>query len=387
MANFLQKPSGALVLLTTAIAGPYAAFETDVGVFARRVMNDVMGTASEATDGESSSTGISHVANYGDANQWGANPLQPVPIDPGSMTVPSLGYQQYGPSAYDTQPYGQQSYGQQSFGPVAAIPGPNGIPDNTSPQQQPYGQVAGIPPGYFTGSSVPANAIGQPQMPFFPAQQLPGQPNQPYSPSPILESNRGQTQLVQGGTQQLWDYTLGVPTLEQLGTQPQNLGGGEVHDLREVLRFDITPGWLPQRFSRVTTVLSNVQMDGLRVPLITGTKSSDLAGTLTYYFDASQTLQRINLHALTGDPSTLANLMAQYYGLRPEQSLGGQLFTARWNNRVFSVLHIAPAPIMYAGADHSKYIVFLELNQTGANFALSEEAGAFMQNVQATQRW
>jgi len=130
-----------------------------------------------------------------------------------------------------------------------------------------------------------------------------------------------------------------------------------------------------------------VQMDGVRVPLITGTQSKDIAGSLTYYFDASQALKRINLHGLAGDPTSLAALMVQFYQLKPEQSLGGQLFTTRWNNRVTSVMHIAPAPIIYAGADHSKYIVFLELNQPDNQYGLSDEASGILRTAQATQRW
>ena len=176
-----------------------------------------------------------------------------------------------------------------------------------------------------------------------------------------------------------------APVVQQ---QPNvTVGGGTVNDLREVLRFDIVPGWLPQRFARVSTVTSNVQMDGVRVPLITGTQSKDIAGSLTYYFDASQALKRINLHGLAGDPTSLAALMVQFYQLKPEQSLGGQLFTTRWNNRVTSVMHIAPAPIIYAGADHSKYIVFLELNQPDNQYGLSDEASGILRTAQATQRW
>jgi hypothetical protein len=208
------------------------------------------------------------------------------------------------------------------------------------------------------------------------------------SNAPILETRSGPSYAILGSTDQLWDYTLGTPSLQQIQQQPTaSVGGGAVVDLREVLRFDIVPGWLPQRFSRVSTVTSNVQLDGLRVPLITGTQPKDIAGTLTYYFDASQSLKRIDLHGLTGDPSNLANLMVQFYQLKPEQSLGGQLFTTRWNNRVTSVMHVAPAPIMYAGADHSKYILFLELNQPDNQYGLSEEASEVLRTAQATQRW
>jgi hypothetical protein len=244
-------------------------------------------------------------------------------------------------------------------------------PSNANTAYPPYSAVPPNPTGstYANGAAIPGVVP--------PAAMPPG----------ILESRQGPSSAVPGGTNQLWDYTLGVPTIQQLQQQPSSVGGGEVHDLREVLRFDIAPHWLPQRFSRVSTVLSNVQMDGLRVPLITGTRPTDVAGTLTYYFDANQSLRRINLHGLTGDPSQLAALMVQFYRLQPEQSLGGQLFTTRWNNRIANLLQIAPAPVIYAGADHSKYIVFLELNQASTNFGLSQEASDLLQNAQATRRW
>ncbi|XZE44297.1 DUF6690 family protein [Pirellulaceae bacterium SH467] len=311
LSNFLQKPTGTAAILVAAIGGPYAAFETDVGTAARKML---MGGSTTA------------------------------PGSPDSIATSNPNYLQ---------------------GATASWPDPTATP---MPPQASY-PISTYP------AAVPANYPN----PGYPVSSVPG--------NPVLESRQGPAGLVPGGTHQLWDYTIGVPHLQQLQQQPGAIGGGEVHDLREVLRFDIQPGWLPQRFSRVSTVLSNVQMDGLRVPLITGTRPSDLAGTLTYYFDAAQSLRRINLHGLTGDPSALAQLMIQFYGLQPEASLGGQLFTTRWNNRVTNVLHIAPAPIMYAGADHSKYIVFLELNQANASYALSEEASGFLKNSQAAQRW
>ncbi len=210
----------------------------------------------------------------------------------------------------------------------------------------------------------------------------------PLSMPPALENQSGTSNVIPGNTDQLWDYTLGTPSLPQLQQQPQtSVGGGIVTDLREVLRFDIAPSWLPQRFARVTTVTSNVRMDGLRVPLITGTRPSDVAGSLTYFFDAAKSLQRIQLHGMTGDPGQLAQLMVQYYHLQVEPSLGGQLLTARWNNRITSVLQIAPAPIIYAGADHSKYVLFLELNQPSNQYGLSDEASEILRNSQGTQRW
>lgn len=206
----------------------------------------------------------------------------------------------------------------------------------------------------------------------------------------LVSSNHvGPAKAVSGGTPALWNYATGVPTLEQLqsASDAQPVVGGPVKDLRDILRFDINPGWVPQNFARVSTVLADVQLDGLRVPVVTGTKQSDLAATITYYFDNQQTLRRINVQGLTGDPSGIANLMQQYYGLKPEASLGGHLYTTRWNNRVTSMLHVAPAPIMYANAVNSNYVVFLELNQPSLPYGLSQEANDVLLTGHQAARW
>ncbi len=192
-----------------------------------------------------------------------------------------------------------------------------------------------------------------------------------------------------GATDQLWNYTTGVPSLPelQINAPSMSIVGGPVADLRDVLRFDITPAWVPQRFSRVSTVLAERNMDGLRVALVTGTQPHDLAGTVSYYFDKQQQLRRINVHALTGDPSQLVGLMMQFYHLEPEPSLGGHLYTARWNNRVTSLMQISPAPVMYATAVNSRYVVFLELNQPAMPYGLSQEASDLLNTGRSTGKW
>jgi len=335
--NFIQKPFGAAAVLAAAIGGPYAAFETETGMSLRR---SLFNAGSGLNSGSAQEQSNSHPSNESYAlNALNGNLGTSWPSN-GNSTYPIGGTSVNGA----TNPGGV---------PAAAMQtGMSGV----------HSATVGLPDSYRYGSS---------SMPAAPTMWGAGNPvsaTMPSVPSAVLETRQGASS-------------------EQLQQQPASVGGGEVHDLREVLRFDIAPQWLPQRFSRVTTVLSNVQMDGLRVPLITGTRPTDLAGTLTYYFDASQTLRRINLHGLTGDPSQLAALMVQYYGLQPEQSLGGQLFTTRWNNRIANLLQLAPAPVIYAGADHSKYIVFLELNQASTNFGLSQEASDMLQNAQSTRRW
>jgi len=85
--------------------------------------------------------------------------------------------------------------------------------------------------------------------------------------------------------------------------------GAPVSDLGELLRFDVNPGWILQRWPRVSTGLSYMQLQGYRVLMVTGTKDTDLAGSLTYYFNAQQKVQRITFHGATGDPQLLIRLL------------------------------------------------------------------------------
>ncbi len=135
-------------------------------------------------------------------------------------------------------------------------------------------------------------------------------------------------------------------------------------DLREVMRFDISPEWVIGRFSRVSTVLpTETKLEALRVPIVTGTRVDDLAGTLTYYFDGSGKLQRVSLHAFTGDPNRLVGAMTQHYGLQKEPALEAGVFTKRWNGVPIHFLRLSHTSVVHADALHQKYTVFLELNQ------------------------
>lgn len=158
-------------------------------------------------------------------------------------------------------------------------------------------------------------------------------------------------------------------------------------DLRNVIRFDVTPDFVYRNFNRVTTVLSDLSYDGLRVPLVSGTQSYDVAGSLTYYFDNNKTIRRIQFQGVTGDAGPLVQLMVQHYRLNPERSLGGQLFTMRWNNRVTSFMHVAPAPVVTAQEPNARFAFFLEINKPSDHYGLSQEAAMMLGQAQAAERW
>ena len=176
----------------------------------------------------------------------------------------------------------------------------------------------------------------------------------------------------------------GVPT--EPGAAPR-LVGAPIQDLREVLRFDITPRWVIERFARVSTVLSDLQMEGLRVPIVTGTRAQDMAGTLTYYFDRADKLQRVTIHGFIGEPDPLVGLLTQHYGLTQTPSLEAGVYTKRWNAVPVHFLRLTHAPVVYSDAVHQKYTIFLELNQPDLPFGISPEAQRIVNSDRQSGRW
>ncbi len=85
-------------------------------------------------------------------------------------------------------------------------------------------------------------------------------------------------------------------------------------DPAEVLRFEVTPAWVMERWPWVCAGLSQLPLQGYRVPLVTGTASDDLAGSLTYYFNSRQMVEQITFDGTTGDPSKLLRVLIGNYG-------------------------------------------------------------------------
>jgi hypothetical protein len=165
------------------------------------------------------------------------------------------------------------------------------------------------------------------------------------------------------------------------------LGGPPVAHLGEVLRFDISPAWVTSRWPRVTTTLSETGMEGLRVPLVTGIQPDDLAGSLTYYFDHGQQVQRLTFEGYTGDDRRLLSLITQYYGLKAEPTLHAGMYVSRWNGTPSSVLRISRAPIVTHASPRSQLQVLLELNRPSANFGLSPATLRVLAADQHGGRW
>ena len=88
--------------------------------------------------------------------------------------------------------------------------------------------------------------------------------------------------------------------------------------LEGVLRFDVTPRWVLDNWPHVSTTRISGPLDGLRVPLITGTGASDVVGSLTYYFDNQQQVQRISVDGIAGDDRHVVSIVTRTFELKPE---------------------------------------------------------------------
>ena len=164
------------------------------------------------------------------------------------------------------------------------------------------------------------------------------------------------------------DPVTGNPTpMLALGPNASSSRAMPLPSLAEVLRMDVTVEWVLQRWPRVTTGLPELQLQGYRVPLVSGTTNADVAGSLTYYFDARQQVQRITLRGTTGDPSVLASILSsRYHFARRLTNDPGLIFyeAVDASNRSVGTLKIRSAPVVDASQPRSRFQLELVMDRT-----------------------
>ena len=142
--------------------------------------------------------------------------------------------------------------------------------------------------------------------------------------------------------------------------------GPPAENLAEVFRFDVTNGWVLRRWPRVSTGMAELPLQGYRVPLVTGTAETDLAGALTYYFGAKQEVQRIRFRGATGDPSVLVGLMTGRYGFTRRLTNDPALFVyevARPGKEPASVMKIRSAPVVKSNNPNQRFEIDLVIER------------------------
>lgn len=131
-------------------------------------------------------------------------------------------------------------------------------------------------------------------------------------------------------------------------------------DFAEVFRFDIRPDYLVERWPRVTAATAGLQLQGYRVPLVTGTREDDLAGAVTYYFNPRQEVQRITFRGTTGNANRLIQYLAVQFGFGHRATNDPGLFlyvVPEEGSRggVKSYLWIRPQRVLRAAEPHARF--------------------------------
>lgn len=167
----------------------------------------------------------------------------------------------------------------------------------------------------------------------------------------------------QGSAPQAQEGTAPGVSIERLAAMP--LEGAEVDQFWEVLRFDLTPSFVAQRWPRVTTSLYELDLQGFRVPLVTGTDPDDLAGSLTYYFNQERRLQRITFAGTTGDYRRLLYLLTTHYGFvnRPTNTPNVILFEVPSSTAAASYLWVRPVDVLRADQPLNRFHLTLVLER------------------------
>ena len=143
--------------------------------------------------------------------------------------------------------------------------------------------------------------------------------------------------------------------------------------LEQLLRFDITPQWVSANWARVSTRLADIDLQGWRVPMAMGHGPGDLAGSITYYFDPSQYVQRITVHGYTADPQGLVQLATQRFRMQRIPSNQGDLYLATAGEQTLGALWCQHSAVLRTDLPATRYEVSMELNRVQSRYGLSEE--------------
>jgi hypothetical protein len=151
--------------------------------------------------------------------------------------------------------------------------------------------------------------------------------------------------------------------------------GVRFHGLAEVFRFDVTKEWVYSNWPRKSTGLADPDLYGVRVPLVTGTGLSDLAGSLTYSFNREGQVQHISFLGRTADTTPLIQFLTTTYRLERRDALAGeQLYQVGSDDRVQSELRTQPEPVLRSTSPHGSFGIALELERPGSDRYLPPKA-------------
>ncbi len=153
-----------------------------------------------------------------------------------------------------------------------------------------------------------------------------------------------------------------------------------VVDLGSLFRFNISEQEVLSRWDRVSTTPTDNGLHGLRVPLVTGTNSWDLHGSMTWFYDANHQLQRITYRGWTGDPTRLLQILGPQYGFQPQPTHLAGLYLAGRNK---SGLIMKRPVVIDKSNPVQQMALILELNNPRSRISLSENFSTLLPAARA----
>jgi hypothetical protein len=157
-----------------------------------------------------------------------------------------------------------------------------------------------------------------------------------------------------------------------LTSQPTNFI--PITDLNELFRFNIDRNWVKNRWDRVSTCPGDQGLHGLRVPVVTGTNSWDLHGSLTYFFDNNHRIQRITYRGWTGDETRLLQILQQKFGFKAQPTHWAGFYLAQPQaNTAKSGLLMQHPTVIRKDNPVQQMALILEINNPQSKLTLSEE--------------
>ncbi len=148
-------------------------------------------------------------------------------------------------------------------------------------------------------------------------------------------------------------------------------------DFNEFLRFDISPAWVKTRWPRVSSFRGEDGLTALRVALVSGPRPVDIHGSLSYYFDDQQRVQRIGFKGWTGDASEIVRIVQQM-GLTRQRTNGAGLFKKSSWGRNKGVLRLDHPPVIQRSLPNEQLMVMFELTNPNGGMNVSGQTSAIV---------
>ncbi len=236
----------------------------------------------------------------------------------------------------------------------------------------------GVPYGYFNPNvRETASTYWNKAKAYWPS----GEATQADAPEASINFDPGQTgSLASPISPQVIGNSLG-------GSTGQPIAAPIFQEFSHFINFNATPRWIMETWPHVSTTLSDLNLEGMRVPLVSGSRVDDIAGSLTYYFDKDKQLQRITFHGTTGDERRLVSMLTRDYKFESEPTVAGSLYMVKWNGDPVSVLRVEPSPVVNQNLPHTRLKIDLEINRPSRYYSLSPEMAKLVDRDKHAGRW